>query len=115
MNFSERLKKFRIEKGYTQYRLANALNVSQNAVYNWENGKREPSLDMIDKIARTLNISPQNLLTSGSIESKIEFDTDHEASVYLDILANIEKMNINGMEETKRFTSYLVTNSEYTK
>lgn len=38
----ENIKKLRIERGYTQKELAEMLNVSQNAVHNWETGKREP-------------------------------------------------------------------------
>lgn len=60
--FACRLKKLRQEKKFTQKELAILLNVSQNAVYNWENGKREPSMDMITKIANALGVSEQELL-----------------------------------------------------
>ena len=51
MDFSEKLKALRKKHGHTQSTLAHLLNVSQNAIYNWENGKREPNLDTILKIA----------------------------------------------------------------
>lgn len=51
-NFPSKIKKLRIENGLTQKQIAESLNVSQNAVYNWENGKREPNLDMIKQIAK---------------------------------------------------------------
>ena len=44
MDFATTLKTIRKEKGYTQSSLAKELNVSQNAVYNWENKKCEPSI-----------------------------------------------------------------------
>ena len=61
-DFQTKLKQLRIESGLTQKQLAESLNVSQNAVYNWENGKREPSLDMIKKIAKTFDIALYVLL-----------------------------------------------------
>lgn len=48
--FAERLKQLRTDHHVTQTTLANFLNVSQNAVHNWENGKREPSIDVIAEI-----------------------------------------------------------------
>ena len=61
-NFQEKIKGLRIERGLTQKQLANLLNVSQNAVYNWENGKREPSMDMQKKIAKIFDIALYMLL-----------------------------------------------------
>ena len=39
-NLSDKIKTIRISKGMTQKQLADILNVSQNAIYNWENGGR---------------------------------------------------------------------------
>lgn len=50
-NFAKGLKQLRLERVLTQSELAKDLNVTQNAIYNWENEKREPNLDMIEKIA----------------------------------------------------------------
>ena len=46
----------------TQKELAEKLHVSQNAVFNWENGKREPGLDMIEKISKLFMVKPSYLL-----------------------------------------------------
>ncbi len=61
-DFPNRLKKLRSDSKLTQKQLAEQLNVSQNAVYNWENGKREPNLDMMRKIAKAFDIAPYILL-----------------------------------------------------
>ena len=39
-DFANRLKQLRLSKGLTQKELGNLLNVSQNAIFNWENNKR---------------------------------------------------------------------------
>lgn len=61
-HFANGLKQLRIEHGLTQSALANELNVTQNAIFNWENEKREPNLDMIRKIAEYFNTSLVYLL-----------------------------------------------------
>lgn len=60
--FSKTLKQLRTEALMTQKELAEELNVSQNAVFNWENEKREPNLEMIEKISRFFNVKPAVLL-----------------------------------------------------
>ena len=66
---SDNLKAFRKKRGLTQSQLANYVHVSQNAIYNWENGKREPSLEMLNKLADGLNVPLMDLL---SYETEIE-------------------------------------------
>lgn len=61
-DFSNRLKRLRSDNKLTQKQLAEKLNVSQNAVYNWENGKREPNLDMMKRIAKVFDIALYTLL-----------------------------------------------------
>ena len=40
-----------MEQGYTQVSLAQKLNVSKQAVSNWENGNIQPSIDMLIRLA----------------------------------------------------------------
>lgn len=61
-HFANGLKRLRIERGLTQSALAKELNVTQNAIFNWENEKREPNLEMIRKIADYFNTSLVYLL-----------------------------------------------------
>lgn len=64
-NFPTKIKSLRIAKGLTQKQLATSLHVSQNAIYNWENGKREPNFDMLKRIAKTFDIALYILLDDG--------------------------------------------------
>lgn len=74
-DFPINLKKLRIEKGVTQKQLGNVLNVSQNAIYNWETGKREPNLDMLEKIAAYFGVTVDDLIgiNDSPTVSKAEF------------------------------------------
>lgn len=57
-----RLKTLRMQKGMTQSELAKAMDVSQNAIFNWETGKREPNAESIEKLAKILGITPAYLM-----------------------------------------------------
>lgn len=52
---SKNIKQLRMDCGMTQEELAGRLNVTRQAVSNWENGKSEPDINMIHEIARVCN------------------------------------------------------------
>lgn len=89
---SERIKELRKKNGMTQKELAEILNVSQNAVYNWENDKRAPNADVIKQIASFFGVSPAYLL--GWQDQNIE--------LFLEIRKLVDQMNeTTGIEEAK--------------
>ena len=49
--FSDRLKELRKEKGLTQAELAQSIGVSTPTVVMWENGKRRPQFEMLNKLS----------------------------------------------------------------
>ncbi|MDY6367573.1 MAG: helix-turn-helix transcriptional regulator [Clostridia bacterium] len=57
VRFFMRLKEIREELNISQKELAEKLKVSPTNVYNYENGRTEPSIDMLIKIADLLNVS----------------------------------------------------------
>lgn len=60
--FPQRLKKLRKEKGLTQKELGERLGVKQNTFTNWENGKREPTLENVVKLAKLFKTTTDFLL-----------------------------------------------------
>ena len=48
--FQDNLVKIRKEKGYTQEKLAESLNISRDKLSRWENGSRTPDLNELLKI-----------------------------------------------------------------
>ena len=57
----ENLKKIRLEKHVTQTEVANALGADRSFVSNIENGKTNPTLSTIASLAKTLQVSIQDL------------------------------------------------------
>lgn len=67
--FGERLRNMRNKKGISQSELAKKVFVSQQTVWQWENGKAFPQMDRLSAIASSLNTSSLSLLHD-NIEKK---------------------------------------------
>lgn len=62
MDFGQRLKNLRLERGFTQQELSNAVGVSTVAVRSWEQNAKKPNMDALVALGRTLNTSIDTLL-----------------------------------------------------
>lgn len=71
MSFGEQLKKIRKENKLTQEQMATQLHISRQAVSNWENNKNLPDIEMTIKIAKVLQVSPDQLILGDEIESGV--------------------------------------------
>ncbi len=58
----ENLKKLRVKKDISQIELARILSVDRSFVSNVENGKNNPTLSTLRKIASALGVSTSELL-----------------------------------------------------
>lgn len=55
-SFGEVIRRFRREKGLNQPELAEALEITANAISNWEAGRTRPDLAMVPRLCDTLGI-----------------------------------------------------------
>ena len=62
MSFAERLKELRKIKGLYQGDIARILGVTRQAVSQYERGEREPSYEMLEKLADYFNVDMNYLL-----------------------------------------------------
>ena len=60
--FAQNLKMLRLEKSIGQVELAKDLEVSKGIISLWENGKREPTLTYIIKIAKYFQVTSDFLI-----------------------------------------------------
>ena len=60
--FYERLRASRLKRGLTQKQVAQSLGVTLPAVSQYEKGVREPSLELLVKYCKLLNVSADYLL-----------------------------------------------------
>lgn len=54
MTVGDKIRKYRLEQGYTQKELAIKAGLSESAVRNYELGNRTASQDQLEKIANAL-------------------------------------------------------------
>jgi len=64
MVFSERIKKEREKKGWSQIELAEKIHVSRQSVSKWETGKNYPSIEVIIDLSDLFGITIDELLRS---------------------------------------------------
>lgn len=57
-----RVKELRKQNNYSQQKLANALNVHQTAISQWETGRTSPDLEIAAKMAELFNVTIDYLL-----------------------------------------------------
>ena len=62
MNFGERLKQARTQKGLSQQKVADLIGVTRGCYSNYEQGTREPSLEILKRICVTLEVSSDFLV-----------------------------------------------------
>ena len=63
------LKQIRKERRLTQLKVAIDLNISREALSHYENGKREPSIDMLIKMSEYFNVSIDFLINGKEFEN----------------------------------------------
>lgn len=62
MNFKENLKRIRTERNLTQEQLANLIGVSKFTIRNYEQGQREPSLELLESLVKALECNYTDLM-----------------------------------------------------
>ena len=76
--FGKNVKYYRFKNHYTQEKLASLINSSPKYISRIELGQHNPSLEMIEKIAKALNIEPNQLFinnTKTSLPDKVNMLT----------------------------------------
>ena len=63
-DFSNKLRKIRTEKGFTQKKLGEMVNVSEVMIGQYERGVRFPKIEMKKKIANALGVSLSEFLSA---------------------------------------------------
>ncbi|NQP52684.1 DUF3955 domain-containing protein [Streptococcus suis] len=66
MNFGQQIKDLRKKKGLTQEQFALKLNVTRQAVSNWENDKNLPDLELLILMSFVFSISLDQLILGGA-------------------------------------------------
>jgi len=81
MSFNKNIKKLRMEKGWTQVQLSQKLGVTAKTISFYETGDREPSREMLIKLAEIFNVSVDKLIRKDVPISNKERQISKEAMI----------------------------------
>lgn len=122
MTIGEKIKEIRKEKNMTQKELAQRLNVSQANLAQYENGRRNPKLATVQKIADALEVAVSRLLTQEYVrqanitQKDIENWQSSYTSAYVREINNLLKLlNTKGQSKILEYTLDLTKIPEYRK
>ena len=106
--FSNRFKELRIEKSYTQSRLAQVLHISRSCLCTWEHAVRMPDLSMFYEICTVLDVPPDYML--GLTNRKGDYLLNHDLiycnkATYLDV----SKLNHSNLYQLVSFYNDLLS------
>ena len=94
------LRDLRQEKGMTQERLAEQLNVSQRTVSRWETGSNMPDLDVLLQLADFYHVDLRALLNGEKLKKKMSEET--KETVQKMVIFHYEKQKLERGKKTKR-------------
>jgi len=62
----------KLKKGYSLYRLAKELDLPQQTVYSWANGRTQPSYENMDRLCDALECTLGELFECEPIQHKLK-------------------------------------------
>ena len=86
MEIGNNLKKLRAKKDMTQKELAEALNVSYQAVSRWENNEVEPDISTLSKLSQIFGVSVDEII-NGEVEKPKEEPKQAEVAAVASMVA----------------------------
>ena len=115
MNKGERIKKIRIEKGFSQTELANLAGISKQNLYKYENSiiTNIPS-DKIEAIARLCDTTPAYIMGwEDSADTVSQTTLSILSPIQQQILSNCQQLNETGQKKVLDFSDDLIDSGKY--
>ena len=93
MEIGKKLKKARVQSGLTQENVAEKINVSRQAISNWENEKSYPDIISVIELSNLYSISLDDLLKGDEkmIEHLIELYLKVQKGKYLFVIIKVKQ------------------------
>ena len=83
MTIGEKIQELRIQRGLTQERLAEMLEVSRQSVSKWELGQAIPDVEKIIRMSELFDVSTDTLLLRNAEDDTVIKNPLHLGSIYL--------------------------------
>lgn len=82
-----RIRALRVGRGMKQSDLAKQLNVHQNTISGWENGRAEPSFSCLQQLARIFGVSVDYILNLNT--EIVKHRSEERSSITVPVLSNV--------------------------
>ena len=122
MDIGKSIKKYRLEKGLSQKELAELIGCAEITIRQYESGKRQPRLDVLNRIAGALEMGVRRLYPDFSNEEWKTTETYKNAHlrnikdpIYPELFGHYQKLNDLGKEEALKRVSELTEIPKYTE
>ena len=89
MEFHEKLKELRKNRGLTQEELSEALFVSRTAISKWESGRGYPGIDSLKEISKFFSVSIDELLSGEKLITIAENENRRNIQTLCELLFGI--------------------------
>ncbi len=114
ITIGEKIAKLRKEKGLTQSRLAEMLNVSNKTISRWETGEGYPEISLLVPLANALGVSVDFLLNEEHKPDSRETESSKESSETVQVKKhaekNTERFSFNPPQVIRYFRSLTIFN-----
>ena len=90
MSIGSQIMRLRIERGLTQERLAEMLEVSRQSISKWELGQAVPAVDTVIRLSELFDVTTDEILTGNTGEPDVPANPLHLGCVYL-VVKDFEK------------------------
>ena len=112
MNFGQNLKKVRTERGISQEELAKSAGVHSVQFSRYERGQSAPSIEVVQKIAQTLEISIDQLVFGDQDEVSEKSIQDREL---LELFKKVQGFNDRQKGTVKDLISAFILKADLTQ
>jgi transcriptional regulator with XRE-family HTH domain len=86
--FAEKLKRLRVQRGFSQKELSKKLDIKNSTFYRYESGRHMPSLEILGDICKKLDVTPNYFLG-------YESDTKQLSHEEMEMIKTLENMGLN--------------------
>ncbi len=83
MTIGDQIQNLRVQKGLTQERLAEMLEVSRQSISKWELGQAIPDVEKIIRMSELFNVSTDTLLLRNAEDERANKNSLHLGCIYL--------------------------------
>lgn len=104
---SDNLKKMRKMKHLTQKDLADKVDLAEITIRKYESGERKPSIEMIEKLASALQVTPYDLL---STPDSLSLTNNRYINEIINSLTSLSQSPDESIQELARTLELLIDN-----